>query len=219
MTEQRPLAAAILAGGNASRFGGINKGTLSVDGAEIVDRQLDALRQIASPVFIVGRDAAAWSARGLEVVGDEIPGMGPLGGIYTAIVRSPCDRVLVVACDMPFLSPTFLRRMTAVEDADLVIPRTARGFEPLCAIYSRACAADIRARLDRRELHASTLPHGIRIAELGPEIALHELLFVNLNTPHDYERAKGLIELEPTEDRITSSGRVPPLRRPRTTDS
>ena len=46
----------------------------------------------------------AWSARGLTVVPDDIPGMGALGGIYTAIVHSPCDRTLVVACDMPFLS-------------------------------------------------------------------------------------------------------------------
>jgi molybdopterin-guanine dinucleotide biosynthesis protein A len=120
---------------------------------------------------------------------------------------------------MPFLSAAFLLRMAAVQDADLVIPRTARGVEPLCAIYSKTCAAYIRARLDRRELHASTLPHGVRIAELGPEIALHELLFMNLNTPHDYERAKSLIELEPTDDRITSGGHVPSLRPPRTTDS
>ena len=79
---------------------------------------------------------------------DEFPECGALGGIYTAIARSPHERTLVVACDMPFLSAPLLEHMSAV-DADLVIPRTARGYEPLCAIYTRACLEPIRERLAR----------------------------------------------------------------------
>ncbi len=97
--------------------------------------------------------------------------------------------------------------MAAIEDADLVIPKSARGYEPLCAIYTRACLPDIGARLARGALQAARLPRGVRIAEIGPEIlGMDERVFVNVNTPHDYERAKGLIELqpEPTEDRITT---------------
>ncbi len=108
MTNDRNMAAAILAGGQARRLGGVNKGTLPIGNAEIVDRQLEALRAVASPVFVVGPDSPAWSARGLTIVPDDMPGLGALGGIYTAIVHSPCDRTLVVACDMPFLSADFL---------------------------------------------------------------------------------------------------------------
>ncbi len=86
---------------------------------------------------------------GLSVVIDEFPDRGALGGIYTAIVRSPHERTLVVACDMPFLDERFLAHMAAL-DADLVIPRSNRGYEPLCAIYSRTCAAPIRERIDSR---------------------------------------------------------------------
>ena len=213
MTNESGLAAAILAGGQARRLGGVNKGTLAIGDAQIVDRQLDALRKVASTVFVVGRDDPAWSARGLTVVPDDIPGAGALGGIYTAIVRSPCARTLVVACDLPFLSAAFLRRLAGEDGADLVIPRSARGYEPLCAIYSRACAADIHARITRGALQASVLPRGVRVIELGPGIlATYDpegLLFVNVNTPHDYERAKRLIEwkTEPTQDRITTDRR------------
>ena len=215
MTDDGGLAAAILAGGRARRLGGLNKGTLTVGGREIVDRQLDALRQVGAAVFVVGPDAAAWSGRGLAVVPDDRPGNGALGGIYTAIVRSPCARTLVVACDMPFLSAAFIRRLAAEEDADLVIPRSARGYEPLCAIYGRACAAGIAARIARGALQASVLPEGVRVVEIGPEtLAAYDpdgRLFVNVNTPHDYERAKGLNELKPeqTEDRITTAPRRP----------
>ena len=208
MTKSPPLAAAILTGGRARRFGGVTKGALRLGQAAIIDRQLEALRDVAADVFVVGRDDPAWVSRGLRVVQDEIPDAGPLGGIYTAIVQSPCERTLVVACDMPFLSNAFLRRLAAVEDADLVIPRRARGYEPLCAIYSRMCAPDIHARIARGAYEASTLPAGVRVTELDVD---NDLIFVNVNTPHDYERAKRLIEWkpEPTQDRITT-GRTRP---------
>jgi molybdopterin-guanine dinucleotide biosynthesis protein A len=206
MMHQRGLAAAILAGGRAVRFGGVNKGALPLGDLDIIDRQLLAIRDVADPVFVVGGPSPLWSARALAVVPDEIDGMGALGGIYTAVVRSPCERTLVLACDMPFVSSAFLRRLAA-EDADVVIPRSERGYEPLCAIYSRACADDIRARLGRRELQASTLPAGVRIAEVGPEIVARfdpkGMMFMNVNTPHDYERAKGFLT---PGDPITSNG-------------
>jgi molybdopterin-guanine dinucleotide biosynthesis protein A len=191
MTNRPALAVAILAGGRARRLGGVNKATLRIGTLEIIDRQLPVLRAFAADVFVVGHDDPAWSSRGLGVIADEIPDAGPLGGIYTAIRHSPGERTLVVACDMPFLSQAFLERLAAVRGADLVIPRSARGYEPLCAIYSRACANEIHERLARGEYEASKLPAGIRVAEVGVD---DDLSVVNVNTPHDYERAKGLID-------------------------
>jgi molybdopterin-guanine dinucleotide biosynthesis protein A len=188
----QPLAAAILTGGRASRLGGVRKATLAIDGTPIIERQLSVLHQIASPVFMVTSPTGSAEA-GLMLVRDAYPDHGALGGIYTAIVTSPHERTLVVACDMPFLNRALLEYMARI-DADLVIPRTSRGYEPLCAVYSRACAPPILERLKRGELEASRLPEGVRVAEVGPEtLAAYDpdgLLFVNVNTPHDYERAK-----------------------------
>jgi molybdopterin-guanine dinucleotide biosynthesis protein A len=208
-TKAQALAAAILAGGHARRLGGINKGALEIGGAAIADRQLEVLRSVAQDVFVVGHADDVWAARGLRVVPDEIVDAGPLGGIYTALVHSPAERTLVVGCDMPFIAADVLERLAAVDGADVVVARSARGLEPLCAIYSRACAGDIRARLERGAYEASTLPAGFRVAEVGVERAL---VFVNVNTPHDYERAKGLVERQPKpkEDRITT-GRDRPM--------
>ena len=203
MGEKSVLAAGILAGGRATRFDGVNKGTLVVGHAAIVDRQLEALREVAREIFVVGRDDPAWTTRGLRVFADEMPGTGPLGGVYTAIVRSPADRTLVIACDMPFVSASFLRRLADVEGADLVIPRHARGYEPLCAIYARVCAEDMRARLARGIYEASKLPAGVRVAELDVD---DDVMFVNVNTPHDYARARelGVRMPQPPQNRITT---------------
>jgi len=190
-TNPRALTAAILAGGRAKRFGGINKGALEIGGAAIVDRQLAALRSITSTVFVVGAPDPLWSARGLRVVPDEIADAGPLGGIYTALLHSPSERTLVVGCDMPFLAADVLERLVSVDAADLVIARSARGLEPLCAVYTRGCAAAIRERLARGAYEASALPPGLRVVEVSVD---RDLVFLNVNTPHDYERAKGLVE-------------------------
>jgi molybdopterin-guanine dinucleotide biosynthesis protein A len=191
-------AAAILAGGRASRLGGIRKAALTIGGVRIIDRQLSALQQIAEPVFVVSSDDWFRTELGLMVLPDLVPGGAALGGIYTAIAGSPVDRTLVVACDMPFLSVPLFERMCATPNVDLVIPRANRGYEPLCALYTRACLGPIRDRLDRGEREASILPEGLRIDEIGPDALTaydpHGLLFVNVNTPHDYERARQVVE-------------------------
>ena len=198
MTLAGDLAGAILAGGAARRMGGDHKALLTIGDSPIVERQRAALRQVADPIFIVAPDPAPFAHLGVPVVPDRLPGCGALGGIYTAILASAHERVLVVACDMPFLNPAFLTQMAGARDADVVIPRSSRGLEPLCAIYTRACAEPIRTRLERGALEASVLPDGLKIQEIGPEIlAAYDpdgLMFVNVNTPHDYERARTRVE-------------------------
>ncbi|HEX5475917.1 MAG TPA: molybdenum cofactor guanylyltransferase [Vicinamibacterales bacterium] len=206
-----PVAAAILAGGRARRMGGTRKWALVVDGARIIDRQLAALAGLADPVLIVAPDPAPFAGLPARVVADRVAGAGALGGIYTAVAESPHDRVLVLACDLPFVSRAWLQRLVdaSTEGIDAVVPRTARGREPLCAVYAKGCEAPIAAQLRRGDLRAAHLPDGLRVRELGPEtLAEYDpdgLLFVNVNTPHDYARARARIQLksEPPTDRIT----------------
>ena len=194
--DARPLAAAILTGGRAARLGGVRKAQLRIGGRTIIERQLETLSVVASPVYAVS-SADGIGEGGLDLVRDRYPGSGALGGIYTAIATSPHHRVLVVGCDMPFLDARLIAYMNTL-DADLIIPRGARGYEPLCAIYSRACAAPIRARIESGRLEASMLPDGVRVVEVEEQALAaydpHGLLFVNVNTPHDYERANTLLE-------------------------
>ena len=192
---ERP-AAAILAGGRARRLGGADKAALSVGGATILARQLAALAVVAEPVFLVGHGTAnPPEAAGLRRVADLIPGAGALGGIYSAIVQSPAERTLVVGCDMPFLPPRLLQRLVA-EPGDIVMPRSRRGYEPLCAVYSKRCAAALRERIAHGELKASVPPPGVHVVELGPEtleqLDPDGLLLVNVNTPEDYAHANRL---------------------------
>ena len=202
------IAAAVLAGGLARRMGGATKATLEIGAERIIDRQLRLLRQVADPVFVVAADRRPFEGLEVDVVPDAVAGAGPLGGIYTALTTSPCERTLIVACDLPYLSLPFLRRLTAPTDADLVIARTERGYEPLCAAWSAACVDPIWRRIQSGTLKTALVVDDVRVEEIGPdEVAScdpHGLLFVNVNTPHDYERARrlGRTESKSMRDRI-----------------
>lgn len=199
--EGGAIAAAILAGGLARRMAGVNKATLRVGDYRIIDRQLSLLRQVADPVFIISGqpDAFADLAGSPRVVADMLPPAGPLVGIYTALVSSPHPRTLVVACDMPFLNLPLLEMLARDSDADVVIPRSPAGYEPLCAAWSRRCADVISQRIGRGQLKAASVLDDLRVEEIGPSVLAScdplGLLFVNVNTPHDYERAQELTRL------------------------
>lgn len=191
--------AAIIAGGRAQRLGGVDKWTLPVGGQRILDRQLSALRHIAEHILIVTDDPHRFRASGLRVCADLIPGAGPLSGVYTALVRAPSEHTVVVACDLPFLTPSFLLHLvTRVGLTDAVVPRGVDGPQPLCAVYAQSCIEPIRSCLGRRELQVSALARAIHVTHMeAPEIAPFDpdgTLFLNVNTARDHRRARALID-------------------------
>jgi molybdopterin-guanine dinucleotide biosynthesis protein A len=189
---------AILAGGRARRLGGRNKAALVLgpDGMAVLDRQLARLNRVVDCTIIIANDADRFESSGVRVIADLVPDGGALGALYTAVHAAPSDRTLVVACDMPFLSEPLLAHLVdAGRDVDIAIPRTARGYEPLCATYSRRCAPELKRLIDERQFRLSDIARipGLRIREIGSDELLafgsEEMLFFNLNTPDDVARA------------------------------
>ena len=194
--------AAILAGGRARRFGGRPKALLPVGGLRIIDRLLAALGPVVGEVVIIARDDEPYRALGLPIRHDVLPGTGPLGGIYTALAGTTAPRTLIVAADMPFLNTRLLERLLdAGRDVDIALPRTADGYQPLCASYAAACATVIRRRLDENRLAVHGLLSAARVREIGPaEMARLDptgRLCFNVNTPADYARALTLATPRP----------------------
>jgi molybdopterin-guanine dinucleotide biosynthesis protein A len=88
--------AAILAGGQARRLGGIDKSALVIDARSILDRQLSVVRALTPHVLIVaGASSHRWTAD-VPVVVDRIAGAGALGGLYTALIEAPTEHVVVI---------------------------------------------------------------------------------------------------------------------------
>jgi molybdopterin-guanine dinucleotide biosynthesis protein A len=186
--------AAILAGGRARRLDGRDKSRLVIGGLTILQRQIDLLRGVADRVIIVTNDPERFADAGVPVLADAVPGSGSLGGIYTAVIAA-AGPVLVLACDMPFVTAPFLAHvMAAGRDADIAVPRTLDGYHPLCANYAPACAGPLLRRIGHGALKATGILADVRVREIGPaEIAPFDqdgLLLFNLNTPDDLARAE-----------------------------
>ena len=192
------MDAAILAGGQARRFGGRDKSALRIGATSILDRQLSAVREAAGRVFVVTASRARLGRDDVEVVEDLLPGSGAAGGLYTALEAARSPFVLVLACDLPFVSAAFLRYLASLAGPghDAVVPRSSDGWQPLCAVYGRHVAARLRARIETGRLKLLDALATLRVREVGPsEIAAAgggEHLFLNVNTPGDLERASGL---------------------------
>src|ERR1700681_1923259 len=107
------VSAAILAGGRATRFGGQDKSTLVVDGRTIFDRQVDELSQIADEILLVGATMPA-TRPGVTPIADVMPGCGPLGGLHAALRAARSHILVVVACDMPYVSAPFLAYLASL---------------------------------------------------------------------------------------------------------
>lgn len=203
------VSAAILAGGHARRFDGADKAALRIGTERIIDRQLAALSGIADDIRIVSGHPDRYADLRVPVITDAIPNAGPLGGIYTALVEAQHDRVIVLACDLPFVTRALLARIAAAgtEQDDAVMPRSSRGLEPLCAWYHRRGRTRIRERINAGELGVHDLVDVLRVRELGLEALApiaEDDTFQNVNTPHDYERARKFeLNEEPLKDRIT----------------
>jgi molybdopterin-guanine dinucleotide biosynthesis protein A len=191
---------AILAGGHARRLGGLNKAGLILQpgGASVLDRQLTRLRRVVDRTIIIANDAERFSSTGVPVIPDVVPGLGALGGLYTA-VHAGTEWTLVVACDMPFVSEPLLAHLVSVgKSSDIAIPRTARGYEPLCATYSRRSAVELRRLIEEKRFRLSDVARipGLTIREVGSDelerFGPEDVLFFNLNTPDDHARAVDL---------------------------
>lgn len=192
---------AILAGGQASRYGGRPKGLEPVGGRPIVARVAEALRLATgrAPLLVANDPGAADWLPGLRVEADLEPGLGALGGLHTAVVRAPAP-VLCVAWDMPFVPAGLL---TALADYlllgfDACLPASTgpRGFEPLCAAYGPGCAGPIAEALARGQREMVSFHPAIKLGILPAaqvrQWGAPETLFLNVNSPVDQQKADAL---------------------------
>lgn len=107
------ISAVILAGGQAKRMGGVDKGLQPLQGKPLFQFIYDRLHSQVEHISVnANRNQAIYAAAGLPVFGDNIEGFqGPLSGILTALERSETDFVLFVPCDSPFFPENLLEKL------------------------------------------------------------------------------------------------------------
>jgi molybdopterin-guanine dinucleotide biosynthesis protein A len=181
------VAGALLLGGASSRMGR-DKARLEVGGVAAATRLARILDDLFEEVLLVGGEPP------LEAPGRRVadPG-GPrcaLRGVVGALSAARAERVLVVATDLLELTPEVLLALLAFPEADAVVPRSAGGAQPLCALYRRRAALTVATRrLAAGQLAVQGLFDELDVAFLeGPDLAAVDptgRALANVNAPED----------------------------------
>jgi len=193
------LTLAIQAGGKSSRMGQ-DKALMPFRGVPLIQYVMERLAHLADEIIVTTNAPENYAFLGVPLFRDIIPERGALGGLYTALKSASHSQVAVVACDMPFASNQFFSAATklmSTSEADVIIPQTAHGFEPLHALYRRkTCIHPIEKALDANKWKVISWFDAVNIHALSlDETAAYNLdglTFWNLNTPEDFNRAETL---------------------------
>jgi molybdopterin-guanine dinucleotide biosynthesis protein A len=174
---------------------GADKAFMDFGGRTLLDSAIGVMREVCPNLIIVG-DPAKFATYG-EAVPDRYRGCGPLAGIHAALLHSSAELNLVLAVDMPFVSRELLAFLLAgaSETEDIVVvPRTAKGFQPLCAVYRRAFATAAEEALRAGKYKIDSVFSGVAVrfieAEELARAGFSEREFFNVNTPGDLRTAQ-----------------------------
>jgi molybdopterin-guanine dinucleotide biosynthesis protein A len=193
LTRIEGITGALVAGGRATRMGGVPKGLLAVDGEPIASRALRLFRELFGDALVDANDPAPYLPLGAPVVADVLPGKGAPGGLHAALSAATTDWIFAAACDMPFLAAEPIRWLAGRRDgANAVLVRWAGRLEPLHAYWSRAClpALDRLVREGDPSLRDLAAAVGARVVEEAEWRTIDPAgrAFENANTPEDAAR-------------------------------
>ncbi len=173
---------AILIGGDSSRMGTDNA-TLEVDGVAMAERvSAAALASGASEILLIGgpqKRAAGLSGLWKK---DLYAGEGPLGGVITALKTASHDAVVVLSCDMPFITSSVIASLVPpLSEAQATVGRTDR-LNWLCSAWSKSeCLPSLQSVWKRNERAVHRAAVLLDVVEVPvPAVAVR-----NINTPED----------------------------------
>ncbi|GAC1362981.1 MAG: molybdenum cofactor guanylyltransferase [Herpetosiphon sp.] len=208
-TEHDPISAVVVAGGQSSRLGQ-DKRRLKLwgeAGPTLLERTAGLLAAWSDDVIIVLNDAAAWPTLTARLTPDLYGPSGSLGGIASGLTLAKHPFALVVAADMPFLSPQLVHWMIEQPRSyDILAPRgggdtKSGGWEPLCAIYSRRCLPVMDERLRTGSFKIRPIFDRLNAqaieAEVQRKLDPRGMVFQNINTPVDLEQVQRELALCP----------------------
>jgi molybdopterin-guanine dinucleotide biosynthesis protein A len=189
------VSAALLVGGASSRMGR-DKAGIRFDGVPAATRLSTLLAGLFEEVLLVGGEPPPDSV-GRRIADCEGPRCA-LRGIVSALAAASNERVLVLATDLPLVTPDLLLALVAWPEADAVLPRDAAGRHPLCALYRRdPLLARARARLGDGRLKLDGLLDEVETSHLEASdlrrVDPAGSALTNVNDPDDLARAAALL--------------------------
>lgn len=190
---------------------GKDKAWLDLGGRPMIERVIRALAPVTTTVAIIA-NSPEFTRLGLPVFADTQIGIGPLEAIRTALFNSSTSRVVLVGCDLPFVTSELFELLLSVSgDHHATVPIGVDGkLEPLCAVYRTEALPVVTDHIAGGGRKISVLfdrvPTRLVPFDELRHLAGSELFFENINTPEDYARAGEMLLPSP----VTNPSDEPP---------
>lgn len=191
------ITVAIQAGGRSLRFGR-DKALVPLGGRPLIQHLLDRVAGLGEEILVTTNRPQDYRGLSLRLASDTLPGGGALAGLQTSLNAARGETVLVLACDMPFVSRGLLEHLLDLaSQADVVAPVRGGEFEPLHAVYARSCLPAVDAALLAGERRVISFYPRVSVRPVDEaEIAIYDpdgLSFFNVNTPQDLAQAERIL--------------------------
>lgn len=180
----------VLAGGRSTRMGR-DKALLTLpNGRTLLQQAVATLRETGAAEILVsvgnGKTYGLPDAREILDVQDSC---GPMGGLHTSLSAAQEQRCVVLAVDLPAMTPKYLRGLLSqTQAARGVVPVINGSFEPLVAVYPKEALAEVQRALEAGDYSLQKLIRRLEqegLAECVPVAPGERPLFANWNSPED----------------------------------
>lgn len=193
------VSLALLVGGRSTRMGE-DKAFAPFQDGTLLEWMRDRVAPLFSHVFVVARDSSRFHGMGLPVVIDALREHGSAVGVYTAVLAAPTERVICLACDMPFVTPQFLRILAERSKGfDVFVPRHGDYMQPLCAVYGKGTLGPYHEFIVSGQRRIFDIYPDLNTGYLEMDDGSYgdpEALFMNVNTPEELEAARQRLAAE-----------------------
>ena len=197
------IIAFILAGGKSSRIG-TNKALLQVEGKPLIQRLVDLLDPMFSEVVISSNEPDLYNFTGKKIVQDIYSARGPLAGIHSILKFTNTKMNFIISCDIPLIGTELINYIVNYETVkDIILPLADGRIQQTCGLYSKNILNEVEKLLIESNQKNSKLKGSIyelmdrvptEIVEVDKFDFYSPDLFLNINTPEDYNYLKSIFE-------------------------
>lgn len=194
----------ILAGGRSARMGS-EKGLVEFRGQRMIQCIIHAAEGAGLPVSLIASDTR-YREFGIAVYSDEYPGLGPLGGLYTALRHCKTSELLLLSCDIPLLKSEHLfLLLERHRPGHITAAGDERGLHPLCAVYPAGILNEVEERIKAGNRRMLDLLGSMPLISVNIQQGGRTSPLLNFNSPADFLTFEAM---EENQVSVLSFGRV-----------
>lgn len=184
-------AAVILAGGMSRRMGR-DKAALPFGEETMLSHLVNTYRPHFDMIAVSLNTAGRFDTAGALEVVDHHPGNGPMAGLEAAFLETDADVIFLTGTDLPLGDPALAKHLLELRgDYDVCLIRSAKGPEPLFAVYSSSCLPAVQNALENGRRSMFSMLQDVRTLEIPAEDLTQfdvQKVLTNVNDPEEYAR-------------------------------